>query len=378
VSLAPATPRGLAPGGAARIEARFQEHLDRGWHPAAQLAVVRDGRLLVELAGGDVEPGVRLHADDLMLLFSSGKPLIAVAVLMLIERGRLGLDDRIADYWPEFAQGGKGAATVRHALTHRAGCPQLPPDFDLNRVDDWDYAVERTASVPAAWAPGTDVGYHTLTFGWILGELVRRIDGRMPRDFIRDEIVAPLGLEGRLSLGVEGRARDRRVRVVAMSERTRHDPAGVERSTSRVAQAYNSDVVARAQIPAANCYGTARALATFYAALLADRGEGAGRLLEAHTVREATRSHAETVRDRSQDVPKRYGLGCYVSGYPGDPFDYHEGADAFGHSGQQSSVGYADAARGLAVAYVTNGLHEPAVVHRRVEEMARAIREACA
>jgi len=378
VSLAPAAPRGLVPGGADRIEACFREHLDRGWHPAAQLAVVRDGHLQLELADGEIEPGRRLRADDPMLLFSSGKPLIAVAVLMLVERGRLGLDDRIGDHWPRFASHGKEMATVRHALTHRAGCPQLPADFDLNRVDDWKYAVERTASMPAAWTPGADIGYHTLTFGWILGELVRRIDGRMPRDYVRDEIAARLDIEGGLSLGLEGRTRERRIRVVAMSERTRHDPSGVLRSTSRVAQVYNSDVVARAQIPAANWYGNARGLATFYAALLADRTDGARRLLEARTIREATRSHAETPRDRSQDVPKRYGLGFYVGGYPGDPFDIHDASNAFGHSGQQSSVGYADADLGLAVAYVTNGLHEPAIVHRRIEEMARTIREACA
>jgi CubicO group peptidase (beta-lactamase class C family) len=93
---------------------------------------------------------------------------------------------------------------------------------------------------------------------------------------------------------------------------------------------------------------------------------------------EATRAQAETARDRSQDVPKRYGLGFYLSGLAGDPFDYHDGAGAFGHSGQQSSVGYADPRYDLAVAYVTNGLHEPEVVYRRAAEMAAAIRAACA
>jgi CubicO group peptidase (beta-lactamase class C family) len=162
-----------------------------------------------------------------------------------------------------------------------------------------------------------------------------------------------------------------------MSEITRHDPTGGQRSTSRVVQAYNSEVVARAQIPAANGYGTARALARCYSALLAATRGARGALLRPETLNEAIRVQAETARDRSQDVPKRYGLGFYLSGLAGDPFDYHDGAGVYGHAGQQSSVGYADPRHDLAVAYVTNGLHEPDVVLRRVAEMAAAIRAAC-
>jgi len=163
-----------------------------------------------------------------------------------------------------------------------------------------------------------------------------------------------------------------------MSEVTRHDPTGAQRATSRVAQAYNSEVVARAQIPAANGYGSARALARCYAGFLSSARGERGAPLRADTILEATRPQAETPRDRSQDVPKRYGLGFYLSGLAGDPFDYHEGAGVFGHSGQQSSVGYADPRHDVAVAYVTNGLHEPEIVYRRSAEMASAIRAACA
>ncbi len=369
--------RGLTAAGVSAIEELFAAHIARGWHPGAQLAVYRGGELVVDLVGGLAAPGQRLTRHHRMLLFSSTKPLMAIAILQLIEQRKLRLDDRVATYWPEFAFGGKGAATVRHALSHRAGCPQLPPDFDLNRVDDWDYAVRQTASVRAQWEPGTDVGYHTLTFGWLLGELLRRVDGRMPRQYLRDEVFAPLGVEGELSIGLEQRDLQRRAPVHAMSEVTHHDPTGAQRFASRVAQAYNSEVVARAQIPAANGYGSARALAKCYAALIATgRGRG-GALLRPETLAEATRTQAETPRDRSQDRPKRYGLGLYLSGLDGDPFDYHDGAGVYGHAGQQSSVGYADPRYDLAVAYVTNGLHEPETVYRRASEMAAAIRAAC-
>jgi CubicO group peptidase (beta-lactamase class C family) len=370
-------PRGLSERGRGAIASLFRAHLQRGWHPGAALAVYRDGELVVDMLAGDAGEARPLRRDDRLLLFSSMKPVIAVCIHILRERGVIALEDRIARYWPEFAQGGKSSATVRHALTHQAGCPQLPSEFDLNRVDDWAYAVSETASVPAAWVPGTDTGYHTLTFGWILGELVRRVDGRMPREFMRDEIFEPLGIADEISLGLPEDQLECRVPVHAMSERTRHDAVGRERATSKVARAYNSTVVARAQIPAANGYGTARALARFYDGLLGSV-EGRGpRLLRPDTVIEAASAHVDVQRDRSQDVPKRYGLGFYLSGLRGDPFDYHDGAGVFGHSGQQSSVGYADPRLGIAVAYVTNGLHEPEVVYRRAAEMAAAVRAAC-
>lgn len=369
--------RGLTREGIAYIEALFADHIARGWHLGAQLAVYRNGELVIDLVGGESSPSQRLTRHHRMLLFSSTKPLMAFAILRLVEQRRLRLDDRIAAYWPEFGTGGKATATVRHALSHRAGCPQLPADFDLNRVDDWDYAVRQTASVRAQWEPGTDVGYHTLTFGWLLGELLRRVDGRMPRQYLRDELFGPLGVDSELSIGLDQRDLGRRAPVHAMSEVTRHDPSGALRSTSRVAQAYNSEVVARAQIPAANGFGSARALAKCYAALLASARGQRGAILRPETMAEATRTQAETPRDRSQDTPKRYGLGVYLSGLEGDPFDYHEGAGVFGHAGQQSSVGYADARHDLAVAYVTNGLQEPDIVYRRCAEMSAAVRAAC-
>lgn len=374
---APAVPRGLTEAGRAAVETLFREHLERRWHPGAQLAVYRDGALVLDLAGGEADRGRPLEADARMLYFSSTKPIMAVGIHIAADRGLLDYDSPIAHYWPAFAAGGKERATVRHALAHQAGCPQLPPDFDWGQVHDWEYTVSRTAEIPAAWMPGTAIGYHTLTYGWILGEVLRLVDGRMPCDFMRDEIFRPLGIEHEVSLGLEDDEVDLRVPVKAMSEVTRRDPKGKERSTSKIVQAFNQSSVARAQAPAVNCYGTARALGKFYAMLLAGGTLEGASILRPETVARASQPQGETARDRSQDVPKRYGLGFYVSGYPGDPFDYHDGPGVFGHAGQQSSVGYADPRYGLAVAYITNGLHEPDIVYRRMAEMSRAIRDAC-
>ncbi|MGE0227187.1 MAG: serine hydrolase domain-containing protein [Dehalococcoidia bacterium] len=368
--------RGLTDGGRARVEDLFAQQLEAGWHPGAQLAVVRDGALVLELAGGVVAPGRRLTRDDPMLLFSATKPIAAVCVHLLHDRGRLSYDTPVASFWPQFGQGGKRQVTVRHVLTHQGGFPQLAHDFDWSRVDDWAYATAQTATIPAAWKPGAAVGYHPVTYGWALGEVVRRVDGRMPRDFMRDEVFTPLGIEDSISLGLSGARVADRVPVYAMSEETRHDPAGDLHATSRIVEVFNTEAMARAQAPAVNGYGTATALASFYAGLLPR--ESGRPLLRPETLTEATRVQAETARDRTQDVPKRYGLGFYLSGLEGDPFDYHDGPGVFGHAGQQSSVAYADPRYGLAVAYITNGLQAPGVVTRRMAEMASAIRDACA
>ena len=190
------TPRGVTPAGRASVEAAARRHLDLGLHSGAQLAVYRDGELQVDLRIGTASaPAARL------LWFSATKPLAAVAVLMLAERGVLDLDAPIAELWPEFGAGGKALCTVRHVLTHRGGFPVFPREYDWAHVDDWEAVCAVTAAIEAAWEPGADTGYHPVTYGFALGEVIRRADGRAPRDFLRDEVFEPLGMDA--SLGIE-------------------------------------------------------------------------------------------------------------------------------------------------------------------------------
>lgn len=362
-------PRGLSDAGRARIDEVARAHFERGWHPGAQLGIYRDGHPVLDLRLGDAAaPGTRLE------WFSATKPVTAVAIHMLVERGALDLDTPIAGLWPEFAQGGKAACTVRHVLTHRGGFPVFPVDFPPERIADWEAVTSTVAALQAVWEPGTQIGYHPVTYGYVLGEVIRRVDGRMPREFFAGEIFGPLHMEA--SLGVED------VSIVAppraMSEVTFEDPEGTERRTSRIAQLFGSPYVLRAQVPAANVCGTAEALARFYAML--EQGGAltlAGRevrLLRPETVAEATRVHVQTDHDLTSGLPSSYGLG-FIAGGIFSPYDRR---GVFGHSGQQSTISYADPSLGLAVAYVTNGLHDPLVVQLRTEEMVQAIAEACA
>jgi len=349
------------------VEALAREHLERGWHHAAQLAVYRHGRFVLDVRlGGAARPGARL------LWFSATKPLAAVAVLMLSERGLVDLDRPIAEVWPEFATGGKAGVTPRHVLTHRGGFPVFPPDFDWAYIDDWDAVTAATAALPAQWPPGTEVGYHPVTYGFALGELIRRIDGRMPRDFLQEELFQPLGMEA--SLGLEEGLEDTLIAPEAMSEVTFQDPTGSEARTSGIVRRFRLPSTLRGQLPAANAIGTAEALARFYAMLERGGTLDGVRILEEATVRDATRLHVETPLDRVTGMPSSFGLGFMVGGV----FDPFSRQGVFGHTGQQCTIAYADPAHGLAVAYVTTGLHDPIVVEARVRELHDALAQAVA
>lgn len=353
---------GLSEAGRRRIEEVARAHLARGWHSGAQVAVYRHGQLALDLRLGDAE-------DRRMLWFSATKPVTAVAVLMLVERGAITLDTPIAEVWPEFGDGGKTACTVRHVLTHQGGFPAFPLDFDWLQIDDWSLVTSITAALPARWQPGTAIGYHPVTYGFALGEVIRRVDGRMPRDFLGDEIFGPLGMEA--SLGTDDP--DAVLLPEAMSEMTLQDPEGTERRTTSIVERFRLPSTLRGQLPAANGIGTAESLARFYAAIVGGGTLDGVRLLHPETVAEATRVQARTDLDLTFGLPAAYGLGFMVDGLTA-PLDQ---PGVFGHGGQQCAISYGDPALGLGVAYLTNGLHDPYVVQVRTEEMAWAIREAC-
>lgn len=363
--------RGLTVAGQHAIRDLAREHLQRGWHPGAQLAIYRDGALQLEFRVGDAR-----GEDTRLLYFSATKPLAAVAVLALVARGEVSLDTPLAEVWPSFGAGGKEPCTVRHVLTHQGGFPVFPPGYDWAEIDQWTAIVEATANIEADWTPGTDTGYHPVTFGIALGELIRRVDGRLPRAFLQEEIFEPLGMQA--SLGVtDAEAMNRIALPVAMSESTFDDPDGTERRTSGIVERFRLPSTLRAQLPAANGIGTAEALARFYAMLERrwnDSEDYAGVCpLPADLVRTATSVQNAVDFDRSNHLPSSYGLGFLVGG----PFAPFNEPDVFGHSGQQCAIGYADPRRGLAVAYVTNGLQDPLTVQLRTEEMSSAIIAAC-
>ena len=164
----------------------------------AAVAVYHRGRLVVDMWGGvrtlDGDPWER---DTLAMCWSTTKGVVATCAHVLADRGELDYDERVATYWPEFAQNGKGDITVRQVLSHSAGLHRLGTIIDHgSRILDWEHMTDALARAKPAYQPGTSVGYHALTFGWLVGELVRRISGIPIEKFVQKEIAEPLGLDG--------------------------------------------------------------------------------------------------------------------------------------------------------------------------------------
>src|SRR5262245_9465984 len=183
----------------------FAEHGEVG----AAFSLVHDGRMVVDLWGGvaDAATGVPYTDDTLQLVFSTTKGATAICANLLAQRGELDVEAPVAEYWPEFGQAGKGEVPVRWLLGHRAGLPYVNGSIELAECLAWDPAVEALAAMEPLWEPGTAHGYHAVTYGWLVGEVVRRISGRSLGRFFADEVAGPLGLEFWIGLPAEQQPR---------------------------------------------------------------------------------------------------------------------------------------------------------------------------
>ncbi|MBU3065276.1 beta-lactamase family protein [Nocardia sp. NEAU-G5] len=354
------------------FERNFAEHGDVG----AAVAIYRDGRPVVDLWGGLADPATDRpwERDTAALVYSATKGVLAAAAHLLVERGQLDLDAPVARYWPEFAAADKGEIPVRWLLSHRAGLPALDRAVPLAAALSWDPMVEALAAQRPQWTPGTAHGYHGRTFGWLVGEVVRRITGLTPGRFVAQEIAGPLGIDFFIGLPESERARVARlvfaprpelgsVAIEDIPEAFRgifaamQDPDHLINRAFQVTDPADPDFdsyeVQAAEFPSSNGIGTARGLARLYAALI---GEVDGvRLLSPATLADAVREQAEGI-DRVMMMPDRYASG-YMLPTAGLEF---AGPDSFGHPGRGGSLALADPSRGLAFAYVTNYIIEGA------------------
>src|SRR5215213_1011177 len=180
------------------VERQFRAQLSQlRLFPGATLAVYHREQLVLDLVGGyaDTQRGQYVDADSLFPIFSGTKPFAAVALWQQIERGRLGLDEPVASVWPEFGRNGKERVKVRHILSHRGGFPTTPPELTPDRWGDWEAAMAAMEAMPLEHEPGTVSAYHFLTQQWVCAELVCRLDGRGYHDYLRGEIIGPLGMD---------------------------------------------------------------------------------------------------------------------------------------------------------------------------------------
>jgi CubicO group peptidase (beta-lactamase class C family) len=343
----------------------FLEHDELG----AAVALAVEGRLVVDIwAGWKDEARTRpWERDTLVDVFSVGKAMAALCVLVLVEREQIELEAPVSRYWPEFAAEGKGVVTVRMLLGHRAGVPAIRRPLSERAIYDWDLIAAALADEEPWWEPGLDHGYHVNTFGFLSGELVRRVSGESIGAFFRREVASRLDADFHFGIGPEDDRRTADYSFGGASPRALDGEGGKRIAGDRdreylLGRAYlnppgisgigtvNTRAWRAAQIPSANGHATARAVARIYSALACGGTVGGIQLLRGETIEEA-RTEVSSGIDFVLGRPSRFGLGFQLA-QPERPLGPN--LRAFGHFGAGGSLGFADPEAGLAFGYVMN------------------------
>lgn len=330
----------------------IQDGIVRRLHRGVQLFVSIDGNVVADGAIGEAQAGELLTSEHRMLLLSAGKPLIAIAIAQLVERSVLNWDDVVTTHIPEFACGGKSTITIRHLLTHTGGFRNIETGWPDT---SWSQMIARICESPIEpnWIPGQRAGYHLASSWFVLGEIVRRIDGRSFDDYLRQEICQPLEL-GSIWNGMP--------KELVQELGSQIAPMFVSEAGSDLRQWELSDPrIATVCAPGGNTRGTARDLGRFYEALLDIRRGEPSLVLKSESVAELTRPQRVGKFDETFQHVIDFGLGFVLNSQKYGPATVPYGFgpvasdDSFGHGGSQSSIAFADPDRGLVVVIVCNG-----------------------
>lgn len=365
----------------------FRENFSERGELGAAFAVALDGEPVVDLWGGlaDGEAGSAWQEGTLQVIFSGTKALVALCLLILVDRGELDLAARVCRYWPEFAASGKEAITVAEVASHRARLPGIQAPVRPEEMLDHMRMAEHLASQPCDRDPRAACVYHPLTYGWLCGELVRRVDGRSLGRFFHDEVAVPLDLD--VWIGLPSRF-ESRVSKLAYAEnwgqRRGWSPSVLARDEflRRVwsnppvfppgALTWNAPSWHRAEIPGAGGIGTARSLARLYGCLARGGTLDGVRLISQGTLAIGVGELARRWDPLIQE-PQAFGVGfqlqteCRPFGPP---------SDAFGHGGAGGSIHCAWPAERIGLSYAMNLMRDDEVVDPRAQALLRAVHQA--
>jgi CubicO group peptidase (beta-lactamase class C family) len=347
----------------------FRAQITRGLHYGAQFHVSVRGTPVLDLWGGSADAArkIPVRRDTPFMLFSATKAFTAASIHLLADRGLLDPDAPAADYWPEFAAHGKGGITIRHLLLHQAGIPDKPGFTDLAAWLVPGLPARRVAAMTPLHAPGAKTIYHRASAGFALGEIIRRVSGQKPAEFLRRNFLEPLGME-HSSAGLPFSAQKMASRIHS------GDP-----HQDQVARVFSLPLYRRLYLPAASLNTTASDLARFYGMLCSGGLHDGRRLLSERIIAEATALRYEGP-DGDTGNRVRWASGFGLGGY--SPFPTkdirHMGHGAsektFGHSGQGGcAFGWADPASGLVFAFVCNRFLSVEAAHLRFQELSDAV-----
>ena len=368
-----------------RVKAAFVENFEKRNEYGAAVAVTLDGKPVVDLWAGHTDKARTQpwNRDTIANVFSTTKGMTAICAHRLVDQGKLDLDAPVTRYWPEFAQAGKEKMPVRMLLNHQAGLPAIRKKLSDDDMYNWDTMVSALAAQEPWWVPGTKHGYHALTIGFLVGEVIRRITGKSLGTYFRDEIAKPLGLDCHIGLAAREDGRCATMLPspppppgeVNLFEYTQQHPESITAytfnnpATAMKLGAVNSRAWRGAEIPAANGHTNARALARLYGALACGGEVDGVRVLSRDGV---ARSYTEESfgKDEVLLITTRFTTGFMLT-KPDDPFGPNP--HSFGHPGAGGSLGIADPDAKIGFGYVMNKMGPYIVVDPRTRALMDAV-----
>lgn len=372
-----------------RVFETFLQNFAARGELGGSVCITLGGETVVDLWGGfaAADRETAWEADTICMAFSATKGIVALCTHMLVSRGLLDLDMPVADIWPEFACNGKESALVSMALDHSIGVPVIREP--VRDVTKWDEMVDQIAAHPAFWEPGERLGYHALTYGWIVGEIFRRVAGKSVGAFLREELAGPLDADFYIGLPADHNkpiAKLNRVKASANAPMSRflrtamNDPESLAAKflfNGGVRNGNDPDYQA-AEVPAANGMGNARGLARLYAPFSVDGKMGGKTLIDRPTFERMVRVSMASRLDATLLIPNRFSLGFIKSldnrGLKTDPPTDSAiiGDAAFGHPGMGGSIAFADPDLGMSFAYVMNNLGTQILLNDRGQALVDA------
>ena len=365
----------------AAVREAFAANFAAGREVGASFAASVDGRLVVDLWGGHADAARTRpwERDTIVNVWSVTKAMTSLAAHVLVGRRLLDVDAPVAEYWPEFAQAGKANVTVRHVLAHQAGLAAIRTPLPRDAFYDWDCMTGALAAETPWWEPGSTSGYHALTFGFLVGEIVRRISGRTLGAFLRDEVTTPLGADFHIGLPESEDARVAEMipptaaEAKAAGRQAQIDPASMLGKLMRnplvTPPMANQPAWRRAEVPAANGHGNARSVVRVLSALACGGTLDGERIVAAEALAAAIEPQW-TGRDLVLNIPMRWALGFMRSS---DVLPLGPNPRCFGHGGWGGSLGIADADGRVAWAYVMNKMSPGTTGDSRAAPMLAAL-----
>jgi CubicO group peptidase (beta-lactamase class C family) len=350
----------------------FADNFARGEEGGASFAVAIDGRMAIDLWGGfrDIAQTEPWQENTICNAMSVGKAMAATCLHMLIDRGLVELDAPVARYWPEFAANGKDGLLVRWVLDHRSGLPFLTDDLWPGAMYNWEAMTKALAAQAPIWPPGTQPAYHIRTFGFLVGEIIRRVTGKRFAQFYRDEIAQPLGID--FHFGVDPSDFARCAEFIARPEQAPQDPNSLFARAGRqwpVPLDYNAEAFRRAEIPSSNGHGNARAVARFYS-ILANGGVFEGKRILSRNAIDIARAEHYWAKEAVMGRNNRQALGFLLNS---PQFPIGPGENSYGQSGMGGAMGMCDPDRGLALGYVMNKMHAASNIGPRIMRLIAAV-----